>query len=74
MKTGFYQTKFEKHSINEIVQHIFSSIYHPVFIIHAKPANSLCDKVKPITSGGLNLPTSHFTARPIIENEKQDLF
>jgi len=52
---------------------IFSSP-HPMFIKHAKAANNLCDKVKPITSGGLNLPTSNFTARAIITNEKKTYF
>jgi len=34
----------------------------------------LCDKVKPITSDGLNLPTSSFTARVIATNEKKTYF
>jgi len=67
-----YLSRVEKHSINENCSLYFH--LQPVFIIHAKTANSLCDKVKPITSGDLKLPTLHFTARPIIENGKQDLF
>jgi len=31
-----------------------------MFMIHTITAKRLCGKVKPITSGGLNLPTSYF--------------
>jgi len=62
---------FRNTQSTKIVPRIFNSNYHPIFIKHTKAANNLCDKVKPITSGGLNLPTSSFTARAIITNEKR---
>jgi len=58
----------------KIVPPIFISNYHPIFIKHTKAANILCDNVKPIISGGLNLPTSNFTTRAIIMNEKKTYF
>ena len=74
METALCQKKYKKNTKStKIVRHIFISNCHPVFIKHVKTANNLCDKVKPITSGDLSLPTSSFTARAIIANEK-DLF
>jgi len=70
METALYHKKIKKNTQStKIVRHVFISDYHPIFIKHAKAANSLCDKVKTMTSGGLNLPTSNFTARAMIANE-----
>jgi len=46
----------------KVASHIFISSYHTVFIIHAKTANNLCGKVKPITSDGISFPKFAFYA------------
>ena len=73
METALNQKKFLK-ILNENCSAYFHLKLSPNFYKTRKSCKNLCGKVKPITSGGLNYPTSSFTARVIIANEKKTYF